>query len=149
MANRRRANLATVKAAFSMINRSRRLLETYLGGTSPAAQQQLADQMRLYWKVNVVLQLMAVSWADGQEGMPTNLIRSHWTVSKPCCGSRSDTIEQLTGFMEAARREGLVVVREWEWDVEAESMPHFPYATCADPFHTKLAQIPSIPAHGD
>ncbi|KAJ7214100.1 hypothetical protein GGX14DRAFT_618390 [Mycena pura] len=69
-----------------------------------AAQQQLADQMRLYWKFI--------------EGMLTNLgtlpLDRIQTMLRFAPGY-DQTIEQLAGFMEAARREGLVVVRDGMW----------------------------------
>ncbi|KAF8191477.1 ubiquitin-protein ligase [Mycena galopus ATCC 62051] len=72
--------------------------------TVTAAQQQQADQMRLYWKFI--------------EGMLTNLgslpLDRIQTMLRFAPGY-DQTIEQLAGFMEAARREGLVVGRDGMW----------------------------------
>jgi len=69
-----------------------------------AAQQQQADQMRLYWKFI--------------EGMLTNLgslpLDRIQTMLRFAPGY-DQTVEQLAGFMEAARREGLVVGRDGMW----------------------------------
>ncbi|KAJ7604032.1 hypothetical protein FB45DRAFT_958198 [Roridomyces roridus] len=69
-----------------------------------AAQQQQADQMRLYWKFI--------------EGMLTNLgslpLDRIQTMLRFAPGY-DKTPEQLAGFMEAARREGLVVGRDGMW----------------------------------
>ncbi|TFK66693.1 hypothetical protein BDN72DRAFT_771609 [Pluteus cervinus] len=67
-------------------------------------QQQQAEQMRIYWKFI--------------EGMLTNLgnlpLDRIQTMLKFAPGY-DQTVEQLGAFMEAARREGLVVVREGMW----------------------------------
>ncbi|KAJ7684510.1 hypothetical protein DFH06DRAFT_9398 [Mycena polygramma] len=72
--------------------------------TVTAAQQQQADQMRLYWKFI--------------EGMLTNLgslpLDRIQTMLRFAPGY-DQTVEQLAGFMEAARREGLVVGRDGMW----------------------------------
>ncbi|KAJ7075818.1 hypothetical protein B0H15DRAFT_1007314 [Mycena belliarum] len=72
--------------------------------TVTAAQQQQADQMRLYWKFI--------------EGMLTNLgalpLDRIQTMLRFAPGY-DQTVEQLAGFMEAARREGLVVGRDGTW----------------------------------
>ncbi|KAJ6585555.1 hypothetical protein B0H19DRAFT_424203 [Mycena capillaripes] len=72
--------------------------------TVTAAQQQQADQMRLYWKFI--------------EGMLTNLgslpLDRIQTMLRFAPGY-DQTVEQLGGFMEAARREGLVVGRDGMW----------------------------------
>ncbi|KIM41159.1 hypothetical protein M413DRAFT_28224 [Hebeloma cylindrosporum] len=68
-------------------------------------QQQQAEQMRVYWKFI--------------EGILTDigalLLDIRTMVTFPSGYDR--TIEQLGGFMEAARREGLVVVRNGIWRV--------------------------------
>ncbi|EJC98136.1 uncharacterized protein FOMMEDRAFT_162489 [Fomitiporia mediterranea MF3/22] len=63
------------------------------------AQQQEAEQMRVYWKFI--------------EGMLTNIDRIQ-TMLK-FAPNYSRTIEQLSVFMEAARREGLVTVNNGLW----------------------------------
>ncbi|KAJ6453076.1 hypothetical protein C8R45DRAFT_1056934 [Mycena sanguinolenta] len=72
--------------------------------TVTAAQQQQADQMRVYWKFI--------------EGMLTNLgslpLDRIQTMLRFAPGY-DQTLEQLAGFMEAARREGLVVGRDGMW----------------------------------
>ncbi|KAJ7028436.1 hypothetical protein C8F04DRAFT_1119316 [Mycena alexandri] len=72
--------------------------------TVTAAQQQQAEQMRLYWKFI--------------EGMLTNLgslpLDRIQTMLRFAPGY-DQTVEQLAGFMEAARREGLVVGRDGMW----------------------------------
>ncbi|KAJ7274011.1 hypothetical protein C8J57DRAFT_1062796 [Mycena rebaudengoi] len=72
--------------------------------TVTAAQQQQADQMRLYWKFI--------------EGMLTNLgslpLDRIQTMLRFAPGY-DQTVEQLAGFMEAARREGLVIGRDGMW----------------------------------
>ncbi|KIM41173.1 hypothetical protein M413DRAFT_160178 [Hebeloma cylindrosporum] len=69
-----------------------------------SVQQQQAEQMRVYWKFI--------------EGMLTNIgalpLDRIQTMLKFAPGY-DRTIEQLGGFMEAARREGLVVVRDGIW----------------------------------
>ncbi|KDR83236.1 hypothetical protein GALMADRAFT_206844 [Galerina marginata CBS 339.88] len=68
------------------------------------SQQQQAEQMRVYWKFI--------------EGMLTNLgtlpLDRIQTMLKFAPGY-DRTIDQLSAFMEAARREGLVVVRDGIW----------------------------------
>ncbi|KAF9564194.1 hypothetical protein CPC08DRAFT_734567 [Agrocybe pediades] len=72
--------------------------------TLSVAQQQQADQMRVYWKFI--------------EGMLTNLgtlpLDRIQTMLKFAPGY-DRTVEQLSAFMEAARREGLVIVRDGMW----------------------------------
>ncbi|KAK7462917.1 hypothetical protein VKT23_007497 [Stygiomarasmius scandens] len=67
-------------------------------------QQQQAEQMKVYWKFI--------------EGMLTNLgqlpLDRIQTMLKFAPGY-DQTIEQLAGFMEAARREGLVTVKDGIW----------------------------------
>jgi len=68
------------------------------------AQQQQAEQMRVYWRFI--------------EGMLTNLgslpLDRIQTMLKYAPGY-DQTVEQLGAFMEAARREGLVTVRDGTW----------------------------------
>ncbi|KAI0045093.1 ubiquitin-protein ligase [Auriscalpium vulgare] len=72
--------------------------------TVVTVQQQQAEQMRVYWKFI--------------EGMLTNLgslpLDRIQTMLKFAQGY-DRTVDQLAGFMEAARREGLVTVREGLW----------------------------------
>ncbi|THV01862.1 hypothetical protein K435DRAFT_775875 [Dendrothele bispora CBS 962.96] len=67
-------------------------------------QQQQAEQMKIYWKFI--------------EGMLTNLgqlpLDRIQTMLKFAPGY-DQTVEQLAGFMEAARREGLVAVKDGIW----------------------------------
>ncbi|KIM39184.1 hypothetical protein M413DRAFT_415749 [Hebeloma cylindrosporum] len=69
-----------------------------------SVQPEQAEQMRVYWKFI--------------EGMLTNLgalsLDRIQTMLKFAPGY-DRTVEQLAGFMEAARREGLVVVRDGMW----------------------------------
>lgn len=108
-------------------------------------QQQQAEQMRIYWKVSISILILFVSpfalphvwslsptpfflldnwsWNLPQstkfiEGMLTNIgmlpLARIQTMLKFAPGY-DRSIEQLALFMEAARREGLVVVRDGLW----------------------------------
>ena len=86
------------------------------------AQQQQAEQMKVYWKVCLFLPFPCSSpkTDDMQfiEGMLTNLgslpLDRIQTMLKFAPGY-DQSVEQLATFMEAAQREGLVVVRDGMW----------------------------------
>ncbi|KAH9480869.1 Anaphase-promoting complex subunit 2 [Psilocybe cubensis] len=68
------------------------------------AQQQQADQMRVYWK-------FIEGMLTNLEKLPLDRIQSMLKFAP----GYDRSIEQLGDFMEAARREGLVVVRDGIW----------------------------------
>jgi anaphase-promoting complex subunit 2 len=74
----------------------------------PTLQEQQAEQMRVYWKFI--------------EGMLTNLgplpIDRIQAMLK-LAPNYDQTVEQLAGFMEAAKREGLVSVNSGLWRLES------------------------------
>ena len=86
------------------------------------AQQQQAEQMKVYWKfVHTFPQPCSSPRTDDTqfiEGMLANLgslpLDRIQTMLKVAPGY-DQSIEQLATFMEAARREGLVVVRDGMW----------------------------------
>ncbi|PPQ79767.1 hypothetical protein CVT25_003320 [Psilocybe cyanescens] len=67
-------------------------------------QQQQADQMRVYWK-------FIEGMLTNLEKLPLDRIQSMLRFAP----GYNQSIEQLSGFMEAAKREGLVVVRDGIW----------------------------------
>ena len=87
-----------------------------------SAQQQQAEKMRVYWKVRNKFSCQDRHDNRSQlqfiEGMLTNLgalpmdrIQSMLRIVP----GYDQTIEQLGMFLEAARREGLLVVRDGAW----------------------------------
>ncbi|KIJ92859.1 hypothetical protein K443DRAFT_112930 [Laccaria amethystina LaAM-08-1] len=87
------------------------------------AQQQQAEQMKVYWKVRPFIPSQPypapkLTIRQFIEGMLTNLgglpLDRIQTMLKFAPGY-DQSIEQLATFMEAARREGLVVVRDGMW----------------------------------
>ena len=88
-------------------------------------QQQLAEQMKVYWKVRcrdlwcgIGALLRAHGWWQFIEGMLTNLgglpLDRIQTMLKFAPGY-DRTLDQLGAFMDAARREGLVNVKDGIW----------------------------------
>jgi len=88
-------------------------------------QQQQAEQMKVYWKVRCLefwcgigALLRAHGWWQFIEGMLTNLgglpLDRVQTMLKFAPGY-DRTLEQLGAFMDAARREGLVNVKDGIW----------------------------------
>jgi anaphase-promoting complex subunit 2 len=87
------------------------------------AQQQQAEQMKVYWKVRPFIpsQLsLAPKLTIRQfiEGMLTNLgglPLDRIQMMLKLTPGYDQSIEQVVTFMEAARKEGLVVVRDGMW----------------------------------
>jgi anaphase-promoting complex subunit 2 len=90
-------------------------------------QQQQAEQMKVYWKVRVALtyHLVLETYSERArgyrqfiEGMLTNLgglpLDRIQTMLKFAPGY-DRTVDQLGAFMDAARREGLVNVKDGIW----------------------------------
>ncbi|KAF9442428.1 hypothetical protein P691DRAFT_714426 [Macrolepiota fuliginosa MF-IS2] len=75
-------------------------------GVQPAAsaQQQQAEQMRVYWK-------FIEGMLTNLGGLPIDRIQSMLRFAP----GYDQTVEQLSLFLEAARREGVVVCREGVW----------------------------------
>ncbi|KAJ7927180.1 hypothetical protein B0H13DRAFT_1598935, partial [Mycena leptocephala] len=96
----------------------------YRGSDRGGRLAKQADQMRLYWKVLDVLHrlpheltrvnIYPVHRGDAHEYGIT-AARPNQDDAAVCAGIVRPEIEQLTGFMEAARREGLVVGRDGMW----------------------------------
>jgi anaphase-promoting complex subunit 2 len=89
-------------------------------------QQQQAEQMRIHWNVRIHplllegFQMMILSLSQFIQGMLTNLSalpldRIHSMLK--FAPDYDQSIEQLSAFMEAAKREGMVVVRDGMWSL--------------------------------
>jgi anaphase-promoting complex subunit 2 len=85
-------------------------------------QQQQAEQMKVYWKVRFLgfrnVYFILCAWLQFIEGMLTNLgglpLDRIQTMLKFAPGY-DRTPDQLGAFMDAARREGLVNVKDGVW----------------------------------
>jgi anaphase-promoting complex subunit 2 len=89
-------------------------------------QQQQAEQMRVYWKVRFTFLLFGIRMnAETSlrlqfiEGMLTNLgplpLDRIQSMMKKVLPGYDRTVEQLAGFLEAARREGVVAGHDGVW----------------------------------